>query len=183
MNFLAHAWLSFDVPEILAGNLISDFVKGKKKFEFAIGIQKGMELHRNIDAFTDQHPATKEAKKYFRDDYGLYAGAFIDIVYDHFLANDPKEFSDEAALARFSRHSYAQLDKYLPVFPQRFAMVFEHMRKQDWLYHYRFKEGIYNSFAGLVRRAAYMDDHRKAISIFETNYEALGLAYREFFPI
>ena len=40
MNFLAHAWLSFDVPEILAGNLISDFVKGKKKFEFASGIQK-----------------------------------------------------------------------------------------------------------------------------------------------
>ena len=61
-------------------------------------------------------------------------------------------------------------------------MVFEHMRKQDWLYHYRFKEGIYNSFAGLVRRAAYMDDHRKAFSIFETNYVALGLAYREFFP-
>lgn len=62
MNFLAHAWLSFDVPEILAGNLISDFVKGKKKFEFASGIQKGIELHRNIDAFTDQHPATKDAK-------------------------------------------------------------------------------------------------------------------------
>jgi hypothetical protein len=32
-------------------------------------------------------------------------------------------------------------------------MVFEHMRKQDWLYHYRLKKA-YNSFVGLVRRAA-----------------------------
>jgi len=30
MNYLAHAYLSFDHEEILVGNLISDFVKGKK---------------------------------------------------------------------------------------------------------------------------------------------------------
>lgn len=30
MNYLAHAYLSFDEPEILVGNMISDFVKGKK---------------------------------------------------------------------------------------------------------------------------------------------------------
>ena len=31
MNYLAHAYLSFGDPDILAGNMISDFVKGKKK--------------------------------------------------------------------------------------------------------------------------------------------------------
>ena len=31
VNYLAHAYLSFGDPEILTGNLISDFVKGKKK--------------------------------------------------------------------------------------------------------------------------------------------------------
>lgn len=34
MNYLAHAYLSFNDPEILVGNLISDFVKGKKKFDY-----------------------------------------------------------------------------------------------------------------------------------------------------
>jgi hypothetical protein len=29
MNYLAHAYLSFNEPDILVGNLISDFVKGK----------------------------------------------------------------------------------------------------------------------------------------------------------
>ena len=33
MNYLAHAYLSFNKPDILAGNIISDFVKGKKKFD------------------------------------------------------------------------------------------------------------------------------------------------------
>jgi acyl carrier protein phosphodiesterase len=33
MNYLAHAYLSFNDPEILVGNMISDFVKGKKKFD------------------------------------------------------------------------------------------------------------------------------------------------------
>ena len=61
MNFLAHAYLSFGQPEILVGNMISDFVKGKKKFDYPGGIQAGMQLHRAIDTFTDAHPATKEA--------------------------------------------------------------------------------------------------------------------------
>ncbi len=36
MNYLAHAYLSFNDPEILVGNMISDFVKGKKKFDYPI---------------------------------------------------------------------------------------------------------------------------------------------------
>ena len=74
--------------------MISDFVKGKKKFDFSPLIQKGIALHRAIDDFTDFHPATYNAKSYFRKEYRLYSGAFVDIVYDHFLANDKKEFED-----------------------------------------------------------------------------------------
>lgn len=36
MNYLAHAVLSFDDPDILTGNIISDFVKGKKNFYFQL---------------------------------------------------------------------------------------------------------------------------------------------------
>ncbi|MFY7899136.1 MAG: ACP phosphodiesterase, partial [Chitinophagaceae bacterium] len=32
MNFLAHAYLSFQQPSLLIGNMISDFVKGKKQY-------------------------------------------------------------------------------------------------------------------------------------------------------
>jgi acyl carrier protein phosphodiesterase len=56
------------------------------------------------------------------------------------------------------------------------------MRDQDWLYHYRYKEGIYNSFAGLARRAAYMPAPEQACELFVTHYRDLEACYREFFP-
>src|ERR1700712_5540566 len=94
MNFLAHAYLSFNHHDLLVGNMISDFVKGRKKFDYSSGIQEGITLHRQIDLFTDNHEATKEARKFLKPAVGLYSGAFVDVAYDHFLANDPNEFSD-----------------------------------------------------------------------------------------
>jgi len=85
MNYLAHAYLSFGRPGLLAGNMISDFVKGKKKFDYPAEIQNGIALHRFIDSFTDSHSATKEAKVIFRPAYRIYSGAFIDVVYYLFL--------------------------------------------------------------------------------------------------
>jgi acyl carrier protein phosphodiesterase len=40
MNYLAHAYLSFNEPGILTGNMISDFVKGKRKYDYSEIIQK-----------------------------------------------------------------------------------------------------------------------------------------------
>ncbi len=62
MNYLAHAYLSFNMPDILVGNMISDFIKGKKQFDYPLPVQKGIRLHRAIDTFTDTHAATQELK-------------------------------------------------------------------------------------------------------------------------
>ena len=182
MNYLAHAYLSFNQPEILVGNMISDLVKGKKKFDYAYLIQKGITLHRAIDEFTDAHDATKQAKYFFKKDYGLYAGAFVDIVYDHFLANDTNEFTNET-LKKFSLHVYRQLNVNEEIFPEKFKKMFYYMQADDWLFSYQFKQNIYQSFAGLVRRALYMHEHQTAYNIFAKNYDELKLCYENFFPL
>ncbi|MBK6633182.1 MAG: hypothetical protein IPG38_01660 [Chitinophagaceae bacterium] len=64
MNYLAHAYLSFNDPEILLGNMISDYIKGKKQFDYPLPVQKGIRLHRFIDQFTDTHAATHELKSF-----------------------------------------------------------------------------------------------------------------------
>ena len=74
VNYLAHAYLSFGDPDILAGNMISDFVKGKKKYEYPDRIQIGITLHRKIDEYTDSHPATGRPKSYLKKTAGPYAG-------------------------------------------------------------------------------------------------------------
>ena len=181
MNYLAHAYLSFNHPEILTGNLISDFVKGKRKFECPLLIQKGIELHRAIDEFTDKHDVTKRAKLLFKSAYGLYSGAFIDIVYDYFLANDPKEFPGNE-LADFADKTYLELKPFAKFFPEKFHQVFYYMQLHNWLYNYQFKEAIQRSFRGLVHRAAYLSDSTAANTIFENNLDELQKYYDEFFP-
>ncbi len=181
MNLLAHAYLSFNQPDILAGNMINDYVKGKKKFDYPAGIQKGMALHRAIDEFTDHHPATQQAKQYFKADYRLYAGAFVDVLYDHFLANDSNQFKDEAALKLFCQSTYKSLQINVGLLPLKFQQTLPYMQSQDWLYNYRFKKGIGRGFEGLVRRAAYLSDSTIAFTIFNTHYHALEICYDSFF--
>ena len=182
MNLLAHAYLSFDQPQILVGNMISDYVKGKKQFDYPAGIQKGITLHRAIDEFTDHHAATKEAKQYFQADYKLYAGAFIDIVYDHFLANDRNEFENEVILNIFSHSTCKTLQENNSLLPDKFSKMLPHMQSQNWLYNYRFKEGIEKSFDGLVHRAAYLTESSIAYTIFNEEYKNLQQCYAAFFP-
>lgn len=181
MNYLAHAYLSFNHPGILVGNMISDFVKGKKQYDYPDVVQKGIRLHRAIDTFTDQHPATREAKQLFKPTVGAYAGAFIDVVYDHFLAADETELA-EPDLLLFANRVYTQLAEQQSLLPEKFAGMLPYMTSQNWLYHYRSEYGIEKSFGGLVRRAAYLDDASEAFLVFRNEYPALQDYYRAFFP-
>ena len=182
MNLLAHAYLSFNDPAILAGNMMNDYVKGKKKFDYPQAIQTGMELHRAIDAFTDQHPATLRAMQFFKPQYRLYAGAFVDVIFDHFLANDPNEFDNDQSLKIFCEHTYLQLQQNLEQLHPQLQQVLPYMLAQDWLYNYRFKSGIESAFKGLVKRAAYLSESAIAFEIFNAEYAALKACYAAFFP-
>ncbi|MEI9944206.1 MAG: ACP phosphodiesterase [Chitinophagaceae bacterium] len=179
MNYLAHAYLSFNDPETLVGNLTSDFIKGKKKFDYPPGIQKGITLHRMIDTFTDEHETTKEAKNIFRPAYRLYSGAFTDVVYDHFLATDENEFT-ESSLFDFTQQVYVSLAQYKQWFPEKFTGMFPYMQSHNWLFNYRTKEGTGKSLQGVVRRSAYLTESKTAYDLFEQHYQLFRQCYRQF---
>ncbi len=166
MNYLAHAYLSFNHPQVLVGNMISDHVKGKTQYAYPPGILAGIKLHRAIDDFTDKHPVTKEMMQIFRPAYRLYAGAFVDIVYDYCLANDSTQFNTANELFQFSQQTYGLLQPQVAVFPAKFQGLFPYMASQNWLYNYRFAEGIQKSFAGLVHRASFLSDSQTAFNLF-----------------
>lgn len=181
MNYLAHAYLSFGEPHVLLGNMISDYVKGKAQYDYPPAVQRGIQLHRSIDAFTDRHPATHTIMEFFRPQYRLYAGAFTDIVYDYFLANDTTQFENEDALMQFTQLTYAQLQPAEALMPERFRMMFPYMTSQNWLYNYRHEAGMQKSFMGLVRRAAYLYESDIAFEIFLANKNAMQEQYNLFF--
>ncbi len=158
MNYLAHAYLSFGKKEILLGNLICDFAKGKKQFLYPTIVQKGILLHRAIDDFTDKHPVTHKARTVFKADYGLYSGAFVDVAYDHFLAQSVAYFPKEQSLFHFSHNVYQLLDEQIELIPSAFLKPFYRMNRENWLHGYSTSQGIHQSFDGLVKRAAYLQD-------------------------
>ena len=182
MNYLAHAYLSFNNTDLLVGNIISDYIKGKKQFDYPAGIQAGIKLHRAIDEFTDNHEVTFEIKKYFKPAYRLYAGAFADVVYDYYLANDYNEFMGEDSLKVFTQKTYKILQTQTDQFPPKFAAVFPYMHTQDWLYNYKFNEGMQKSFGGLARRAKYIDETDTAYQTFLHNKDFIQDWYNIFFP-
>lgn len=152
--------------------MISDFVKGKKQFDYPDDIQKGIRLHRLIDNFTDSHETVREARQIFRADYRLYSGALIDVVFDHYLATDEAEFT-EHSLFDFSGQVYAVLETQKEWFPERFAAMFGHMKHHNWLFNYRTRWGTGKSLGGVVHRARYLEESETAMRLFEENYQEL----------
>ena len=182
MNYLAHAYLSFNDPGILSGNLISDFVKGKKQYDYDLPVYKGIQLHRAIDSFTDTHPAIKEMKKYFIPGYRLYAGPLTDIVCDYFLANDKREFTSATELKGFTADTYITLEKQFAIFPPSFQSFFLYMKEKDMLAEYQYESGIYRSFNGMSHHAKYIGEIDTAFEIFKKHIPDMKPCYEDFFP-
>ncbi|RBL93224.1 acyl carrier protein phosphodiesterase [Chitinophaga flava] len=183
MNYLAHAYLSFHQPELITGNLIADYVKGQHQLEqYSPGIQQGIRIHRAIDAFTDQHPVTSQAKTFFRASCGLYSGVFTDVVYDHFLATDTTRFSEDS-LYDFAAEVYDVITGQSDTLPADFLRMFSYMKEFNWLFNYRHNDGIERAFRGLSSRAQHLKSSPAIVfAVFLEHYEALRGCYQAFFP-
>ena len=180
MNFLAHSYLSFS-EEQLVGNMIADFVKNRDVARLPESIQKGIKLHRAIDTFTDAHPLIHEAKAPFRPLVRLYSGAFVDVAFDYFLANDTTENS-KREWQEHSREVYAVLRRYEEFLPEVFKKVLDKMQQDDWLYNYRNEWGIDYSFRNVVNKAQFLDKTTNVFPAFLANKDFLREKYEIFFP-
>lgn len=147
---------------------------------FPEGVRKGIELHRLIDEAVDKHPAVARAKLIFRPVYGLYSGAIVDTVMDHFLANDPRYFPSDGALRSFTASVYNKVDGQEQWFPQGFAAYYPYMKQHDWLFNYRNLRGLEKSLHGLARRAKYMPPPDDAYRSFVVSYYQLNGCYYDF---
>jgi acyl carrier protein phosphodiesterase len=180
MNFLAHAYLSFEKEEILVGNFAADFVKGKDLERFSIGVQMGILLHREIDVYTDTHPLVKSAQSYLRPRFRHYSSVITDIFFDHFLAKNWNTFS-EISLESFSEHTYTILEKHLKELPISFEEMYYWMKTQNWLVNYREIEGIQRTLNGMTKRTVFDSKMNESIEILLEKEQEFELIFFAFF--
>jgi acyl carrier protein phosphodiesterase len=179
MNFLAHAYLSFGQTDILVGNMVADFMKGKELDSFPPGVQTGILLHRAIDTFTDTHPLVKAAQSYLRPRFRHYSSVITDIFFDYFLGKNWEKYSS-SPLERFVNETYRTLDAHLDELPEAFSEMFFWMKSQNWLLHYRELEGIQKALNGLTRRAKFESKMNEATEILlekEPEFELIFFAF------
>jgi acyl carrier protein phosphodiesterase len=180
MNFLAHAFLSFGQEEILVGNFVADFVKGKEIQRYDKGILIGILLHREIDTFTDSHPLVKAGQAYLRPRFRHYSTVITDIFFDYFLGKYWDRYSN-IPLETFVNQTYSILDSHLSLLPDSFREMFVWMKSQNWLLHYREISGIQKALTGLSRKTTFDSKMNEAPEILLEKEAEFELIFFGFF--
>jgi acyl carrier protein phosphodiesterase len=182
VNFLAHIYLSGNDEKLAVGNFIADFVKGQAALAtYEPAIVKGIELHRAIDYFTDNHAIVKISKARLSGKYRHYSGVIVDMFYDHFLALDWDHYH-AINLRDFSRSIYLILNSHHSILPTRAAHMLPYMEKHDWLVSYGTVEGIHRALSGMAKRTPYESKMDEAVTDLSANYELFHQEFSEFFP-
>ncbi len=120
---------------------MADGIRGKQFNNYPLEIQKGIILHRFIDTFTDAHPIFRKSTKRLHKNYHHYAGVIIDVLYDHFLAKNWSNYSDETLVA-FTNRFYQSLQVNHDFLSERAKGMMPYMIERNWLMSYQTVEGI-----------------------------------------
>lgn len=135
MNFLAHLYLSGDDPLILTGNFMGDFFKASTWKTLPQRVGQGVLLHRLIDSSTDEHPESAELRSLLHPACGKYAGIALDVLLDHYLANDRQRWSIEERVT-FVAHCYEVLKQHQAWMPPPAQQLLKYLSQEDWLNNY-----------------------------------------------
>ncbi|HMQ00386.1 MAG TPA: ACP phosphodiesterase [Cyclobacteriaceae bacterium] len=182
MNFLGHLYLSGENENIITGNFMGDFVKGKEQLkQYHDEIVRGIMLHRSIDQFTDAHPAVAASKERLRPKYRHYAGVIVDVFYDHFLAKNWERFHHKP-LHEYSQYAYGVIRSSKPILPEEARHMLPYMIQYDWLYNYRTIEGINRALTGMSRRTSFESHMQHASKDLEIFYDEFSKEFSAFLP-
>ena len=181
MNFLAHLYLSCEQEDLLVGNFLVDFIKNREVETFSVGIQQGIQLHRKIDSYTDNHKLVKKGVRRLYPDHHKYAPVIIDVLYDYFLAKNWSLYHQQS-LRDFTTNVYKILEDNLEVMPLKLKSIVPRMIADDWLVGYSRVEGIRYTFERMKRRVSKPDHLNNVIESLTRDEALLNEEFNQFFP-
>jgi acyl carrier protein phosphodiesterase len=120
---------------------MADAVKGNQYEQYPAGIQIGIKLHRFIDSFTDSHLVYRQSKHRLHEKFGHYSGVIMDIVYDHFLAKNWKQFSN-IKLEDYADDFYKLLQNNYDILTEKTQNSLPYMMETNWLVQYKTLAGL-----------------------------------------
>lgn len=153
MNYLAHFHLASADDALIVGALLGEYVKGPLRGEWPDALERGMRLHRRIDAFSDVHAARLQFSRELPSDYRRYAGIVLDVCCDHFLSVHWAQFHREP-LPQFAQRVYTQLKLYEDQLPPAALGMAQRLIRYDVLNIYAERDAVASSLARIGDRIA-----------------------------
>ena len=181
MNFLCHLYLSGTDEQLMVGNFMGDFVKGRLEGRFPPGITRGVALHRRIDSWAERSELFRRSRYRLDPSYGLYRGVLVDLFYDHFLAVSWPDWSPEP-LADFLARARAAVDGNHYQLPPRLQSLVPYIFA-ELLPSYGEVAGIGRALERMSRRVGRANPLAGGAGELQRHYGELQADFAAFLPL
>ncbi len=159
---------------------MADGIRGTDYLNFPEDVKKGILLHRQIDTFTDAHLVYRKSKHRLHEKYGHYSGVIMDILYDHFLAKNWKNYSDEK-LEDFAGNFYKSLFDNEEILTEKTKNMLPYMYDRNWLVSYATIAGIEMILFQMEYRTKHRANMQEAIVELQEFYSDFEEEFTVFF--
>ena len=163
------------------GNYIGDGIKGSNLNVYSEPVRRGVRFHRFIDSFTDDHTQVKEAKKLFYPTQAKFSGVVVDVLFDHFLAINWADYSDEV-LSDFAMRCYNTVENFDAPMPERSSRFYYYMRRENILHSYQNASDVTRVFRGMDSRTRFESNMSESINDMQGNEQKVENLFHSFFP-
>lgn len=182
MNYIAHIHIGHHTQTSLLGNFLGDFVKGANFEYLPIEQQAGVQLHRKVDVFTDQHEVVKRLKSQFPKSIKRMAGVALDIYFDHLLLVHWEAFCD-TAFEQVVEHFYAELSEDSNDHNHRYSRVRDNLLQHRWLVDYQHQETCLVAMQSIESRLRNrIQFAQQSIEFLAQNHAAIERDFLTFYP-
>ena len=181
MNYLAHFHLAQAEPALVAGALLGDYVKGPLRGTLPADVERGIALHRKIDAFTDDYALTRRLHVLFPAEYRRCSGIMLDVYFDHLLARNWHAY-EQRSLADFSGRVQANLDTYEELLPATAKRFKQRLVQHDLLSRYAQTTTIDKTLQHIATRLRAPNPLATAMQYLSARDAELESVFAEFYP-
>lgn len=181
VNHLAHLYLAQPTVESRVGNLLGDFARGADLFSLPGPVRAGLDNHRAVDAFTDQHAKVRQAKALFSSQRRRFAGVALDVLFDHYLIRHWPHFSTEQ-YSTFVDGLYDDLMRGRPLMPVPMQRTTAALVEHDWFGAYSSLDNIGFALDRIASRIRFPNQFAGIIEELHRHDATLEAVFLDFFP-
>jgi acyl carrier protein phosphodiesterase len=162
------------------GNFLADMLRLGEIRKLPAEYEKGIQLHRLIDTFTDNNTEVKSVNHKLYPYVGKYAPVASDVLFDYFLAKNWDKFYPHS-LADFTEKIYEIIRKHIHIAPPHTQILINKMIDDNFLFKYTNLEGLHFVFDKMNKRARFSVDFNNALSLLEKEEEFIDTHFKIFY--